>query len=305
MARRDEAAIRAPGRWRGPLLIAILALVWGSNFAWIKVSLHAFAPAQLTFTRTLLGALVLCAALAVRRERLPRTADTWAHLAVAALIGNALPYLLFALGQTRVDSSIAGTINATTPLWTLALVTALGHGEASTGRRVAGFVLGLLGCVVLLAPWNARGIDLIGALACQAAAISYAASYVYLARFLAPRALTPTVLSAAQLLTATAWTLLALIPNPGRMPTAQPGPLLAIAVLGILGTGAAYVVNYGLIRTQGAAGASVVIYFIPVVSVALGVTVLAEPFTPNRITGTALIITGVALTQSAILKLKS
>jgi drug/metabolite transporter (DMT)-like permease len=293
-----------PGRWRGPLVIAALALLWGSNFAWIKVSLGAFTPTQLTFGRVLLGALVLCAVVAVRRERVPRAAGIWVHLAVAALVANALPYLLFALAETRVDSSIAGIINATTPLWTLALVTALRHGETITGRRVAGFVLGLLGCAVLLAPWNAHGIYLIGALACLTAAICYAVSCVYLARYLAPRALTPTALSAAQLLIATVWTLLALAPNPGRMPTAQLGPLLALAVLGILGTGAAYVINYALIRTQGPAGASVVIYLIPVVSVMLGVTMLAEPFTPNLITGTALIITGVALTQPATREVK-
>lgn len=84
---------------------------------------------------------------------------------MAALVANALPYLLFALGETRVDSSIAGVANATTPLWTLALVVALRQGEPITTRRVAGFLLSLLGCLVLLAPWNAGTVDPLGALA--------------------------------------------------------------------------------------------------------------------------------------------
>jgi drug/metabolite transporter (DMT)-like permease len=82
----------------------------------------------------------------------------------------------------------------------------------------------------------------------EPAAVSYAVSYVYMARYLASRAITPTALSAAQLLTATAWTLLALASNPGHTPTAQPGPILALTILGILGTGTAYVINYALIR---------------------------------------------------------
>jgi len=45
-----------PAGVRGPLLIVALALLWGSNFAWIKVSLDAFTPAQITFGRMLLGA---------------------------------------------------------------------------------------------------------------------------------------------------------------------------------------------------------------------------------------------------------
>jgi drug/metabolite transporter (DMT)-like permease len=58
-----------------------------------------------------------------------------------------------------VDSSIAGVVNVTTPLWTLALVAALRQGEPVTARRVAGF---LLGCLVLLAPWNAGAVDPLG-----------------------------------------------------------------------------------------------------------------------------------------------
>lgn len=293
-----------PGGWRGLLLIVALAVIWGSNFTWIKVSLDVFTPVQLTFGRMLLGALVLCGVLvlssvfATQRQALPNDPGSWVHLGIAALIANALPYLLFALAETRVDSSVAGAVNATTPLWTLALVAALRQGEPVTARRVAGFLLGLLGCLVLLAPWNAGGVDPLGVLACLAAALCYAVSYVYLARYLAPRALTPMVLSAAQLVAATGWTLLVLIPDPGSMPsTARIGPWLALIVLGVLGTGLAYVINYALIRTEGAAGASVVIYLIPVVSIAFGAALLAEPLTVNLLVGTLMILVGVVLSR--------
>lgn len=286
-----------PSRWRGPLLVATLALLWGSNFAWIKVSLQAFTPTQVTFGRTLLGALVLCAVLAIQRQPLPRGGRTWAHLVVAALVANALPYLLFALGEIRVDSSIAGIANATTPLWTLALVVALRHGEPVTRRSVAGFILGLTGCVVLLAPWNAGHVDTLGALACLAAALSYAFSYVYMACYLTPQAITPTSLSAAQLIAATAWTVLMLAPHPGGAPSVQLGPWLALAVLGILGTGAAYVINYALIRAEGAAGASVVTYLVPVASIVLGDILLAERLTIGTAVGTILVLLGLVMTQ--------
>lgn len=293
-----------PGRWRGLLLIAALAVIWGSNFAWIKISLDVFTPAQLTFGRMLLGALVLCGVLvlgsviAAHRQALPNDLGSWIHLGIAALIANALPYLLFALAETRIDSSVAGTVNATTPLWTLALVAALRQGEPVTARRVAGFLLGLLGCLVLLAPWNTAAVDLLGVLACLAAAFCYAVSFVYLARYLTPRALTPMVLSAAQLIAATGWTLLVLAPDPGPPPgTARIGPWLALIVLGVLGTGLAYVINYALIRTEGAAGASVVIYLIPVVSIAFGAALLAEPLTVNLLVGTLMILVGVVLSR--------
>jgi drug/metabolite transporter (DMT)-like permease len=280
-----------------PFLIGVLALLWGANFAWIKLALGGFTPVQLTFGRMLLGALVLCAVVRLQRQRLPRGCRLWAHLIVAALVANALPYLLFAIGETRVGSSIAGIANATTPLWALVLVAALRQGERFGIRSVLGFLIGFAGCVVLFAPWNTGGTDTAGTLICLAAAISYAFSYVYMARYLTPYGLNLTVLSAAQLIAATGWTLLMLAPLPGPTPSAQLGAWLALLVLGALGTGAAYVVNYALIHTEGAAGASVVTYLVPITSVIIGAVALGESVTFDLALGTGFILAGVLLTR--------
>ncbi len=129
---------------KGSLLIATLALVWGSNFLWIKVALDAFSPIQLTVARMILGALVLLVVIAIRREKLPCDLPTWGHLFVAALVANASPYLFFALGETRVDSGIAGSLNATTPLWTLMLTFAVRQSNRLRAVQVIGLVLGFM-----------------------------------------------------------------------------------------------------------------------------------------------------------------
>ncbi|MGH3798331.1 MAG: DMT family transporter [Pseudonocardiaceae bacterium] len=284
---------------RGPVLIVALALLWGSNFAWIKIALRAFNPAQLTFGRMLLGALILCAVLAITHDRLPRGWQTWAHLTIAALVSNTAPYLLFALGETRVDSSIAEVLNATTPLWTLALVAATRYGEPIRPTQVAGFILGLTGCIVLYAPWNTHTIDPLATFYCLLAAISYAISYVYIAHYLTPKKITPTALAAAQLLAATGWTLLALTTHPGPTPHPTPGPWIALTILGLTGTGLAYIINYALIRTEGPTRASIVTYLVPIVSLTLGAAALGEPLTPNLLTGTTLILSGIAISRPA------
>jgi drug/metabolite transporter (DMT)-like permease len=126
----------------------------------------------------LLGALILLVVVVITHDRLPHDRSTWGHLTVAALVANAAPYLLFALGETRVDSSIAGVMNATTPLWTLALAAATRPAESIPPTQVAGFVLGLIGCTVIFAPWNSGTIDPLGTFYCLLAAVSYAISYV-------------------------------------------------------------------------------------------------------------------------------
>jgi drug/metabolite transporter (DMT)-like permease len=120
--------------------LALLALIWGSSFLWIKLADRGFAPVEVTFARLALGAATLFPVVAARREALPRSAPLWAQIALAALFANAIPYLLFAVAEQSVDTSTAGIINATTPLWTLTLAVAVQHQKSVTARQCAGLV---------------------------------------------------------------------------------------------------------------------------------------------------------------------
>jgi drug/metabolite transporter (DMT)-like permease len=75
------------------------------------------------------------------------------------------------------------------------------------------------------------------------------------------------------------------------------GNVAAIAVLGIIGTGFAYVLNYQIITSEGATVASTVTYLLPVVAIVLGVLVLGESITVTALAGIALVLGGVALTR--------
>ncbi len=279
--------------FRGPLLIGTLALVWGSNFLWIKVALEAFSPIQLTVARMVLGALVLLAVVAIRRDKLPADLATWGHLFVAALVANAAPYLLFALGETRVDSGIAGALNATTPLWTLALAFLVRQSSRLNALQVLGLVLGFLGSLLIFTPWNAGSVDTLGALFCLLAALSYGISYLYMSKYLTPKNLTPTVLSTSQLIAASVLTALTLPLDTAGTPKWSWLPWLSLAILGVLGTGLAYIINYALIRTEGPVGASVVTYLVPVASVAFGIAFLSELVPLLSLLGIAVILLGV------------
>ncbi|MQA12716.1 MAG: EamA family transporter [Pseudonocardiaceae bacterium] len=285
-------------RLRAPLLVAALALLWGSGFFWIKLSLAGLSPFQLTFARLALGAAVLGIIVAARRLPLPRSRAMWGHLTVAALISNAVPYTLFAIAEQTVPSSLAGTVNATTPLWTALLAYAASSDTGFTMRRVAGLIVGFAGALILLSPWNAADLgSTLGIVACLSAALSYGLSYVYQARYVTNRGYPPLVLAFGQLCASTVLLALTLPVAGGGAPQLTTMVLAAVVVLGVLGTGAAYVINYALITTEGPTAASVVTYLVPAVAVALGVTFLGEPIGPNLLTGGALILLGVALVR--------
>jgi hypothetical protein len=177
----------ATGR-RGTLLVALLALLWGSNFLWVKVALDGLSPALITFSRLATGVLVVFVLVRARGERLPRDRSTIVHLAVAALFANAAPYLLFAVGEQIVDSALAGILSATTPLWTVLVAVASRH-ERNIGRsQAAGIAVGFAGTLLIFQPWSSGASGTFGGqLACLAAAACYGVSYVYMSRHLAPR----------------------------------------------------------------------------------------------------------------------
>jgi drug/metabolite transporter (DMT)-like permease len=278
--------------------LALLALIWGSAFLWIKLAIRGFSPVEITFGRLALGAAVLFAVVLARREPVPRSRRLWAHIAVAALFGNAVPYLLFAVAEQTVDSSTAGIINATTPLWTVVLALAVRHQRSVTAWQGAGLIVGFGGALLIFAPWeSASGLASAGAFECLAASVSYAISYIYMDRYLAQRGMSPVTLAACQLLAATVMLAIALAVSGARTPHFTAVSVASLVILGVIGTGVAYVLNYQIITNEGATMASTVTYMLPVVAIVLGVVVLGETVTAMVLAGISLVLAGVALTR--------
>ena len=189
-------------------------------------------------------------------------------------------------------------INATTPLWTVALALAVRHQKSVTSWQATGLIIGFAGAVLIFTPWRtASGLTSAGDLECLAASISYAISYIYMDRFLARRGIGPVVLSACQLLAASLMLAIALAVSGAQTPHVTAESVAAVAVLGIIGTGFAYVLNYQIIISEGATVASTVTYLLPVVAIVLAIVVLGESITAIVLAGIALVMIGVALTR--------
>jgi drug/metabolite transporter (DMT)-like permease len=275
--------------------IAVLALLWGSGFLWIKLALTGLSPVHLTLVRCALGALTLLGLAFAARQRLPRDGRTWARLIVAAFFCNALPFALFGIGERTVDSGVAGVMNATTPLWSLLIGVALGTERRLNPARLLGLALGFAGIVVIFAPWQQSGLMSTGALALLGAGLSYAIAFAYMARKLPPDG-APLALSAAQLMTATALTALAL-PVADTAPHLTLTAVVAVTILGIFGTGITFYLNYRILSDEGPTAAATVGYLLPVVSVALGALFLGEPLSLRVVGGMAVVLVAVGLTR--------
>jgi drug/metabolite transporter (DMT)-like permease len=294
----DKAGEAAAIRWV-PTFVA-LSVIWGSSFALIKVAVDAgVTPMWVALWRCAFGALALLVICLVRRTALPRGRAAWGHALVLAALVNALPFTLFAFGETRVSSVLAGVWNATTPLMTLVFMLAVVPQERPTVRRLLGLLVGFSGVMIVLGVW--RGLDgatVTGSLACLGATAGYGAGFAYTRRFFSGRPESAAALSAAQIGCA-ALELVVVTPIAAGAPTWPGwGAGAALIVLGAAGTGIAFVMSLGVIRAAGPTVASTVTYVTPLWSTLLGAVLLAEPLGWNTVAGGLVVIFGVVLTRA-------
>ncbi|MDX8141924.1 DMT family transporter [Lentzea sp. BCCO 10_0061] len=282
----------------------LLALLWGSSFTLIKVSLEGLTPGQLVLSRLILGAAVLLSIAAVRKVALPRSGQIWGHIAAAGLFGNVIPFLLLSYGEKTTGAGIAGVLIGASPLLTLALATAALPTERATSRKAVGLVLGFIGVVLLIGPWDEALGSFSGRLACFGAAVSYAIGFVYVRKYLSPLGLAPLSLAASQLVAAAV--LQAVVtPFLGWRTPDFTGPVtMSIVLLGLFSTGLAYVLYFRLIGDVGATTASAVNYVVPVFAVLVSVVFLGEHVTWNLIAGGLVVLVGVAYAENRLGQLR-
>ncbi|MGH3330098.1 MAG: DMT family transporter [Nocardioidaceae bacterium] len=282
----------------------LLALLWGSSFSFIKVSLEGLTPSQVVLSRLVLGAAVLLAIARFRGVGLPLFGGIWGHLVAAALLGNVIPFLMLSYGEQTTGAGLAGVLVGSTPLLTLALATAVLPAERATSRKAVGLLVGFLGVVLVIGPWQDSVGSVIGQMACLGAALSYAGGFVYARKYLSPRGLAPLALAASQLVAAAALQALLTPFLAWHTPHMTGRVSASIVVLGLLGTGLAYVLYFRLIGDVGATTASAVNYVVPVGAVLISVALLGEPVTWNLLVGCLVVLAGMAFAEDRIKQLR-
>jgi drug/metabolite transporter (DMT)-like permease len=282
------------------LLFVLLGFFWGSSYLFIKIGVDAgLPPLTLVALRLLFGFLLLAAVVAAARERLPRRARTYAHLAVIAVLSVALPFGLITWAEQSVDSTLAAVINGAIPLVVIVIAALVLPDERITVPRVAGLLVGIIGVAILVGfdPAVLSGTGALPALALLGSTVSYAAGGVYARRFLS--GLRPMIAALFEVAFALVivGVLATLVDGPIALPS-RADALFAVVWLGLLGSGLAFLVFFRLLGRWGATRTSLVAYLIPVVGLVLGAVVLREPIDARLVAGTALVVGGIGLVNA-------
>src|SRR5438128_4549296 len=155
--------------------LATLYVVWGSTYLGIMLAIRTMPPFFMSAARFLVAGAFLFALSPRRQERLGPRAWAAALVAGGALLTIGNGGITWA--EQRVDSGVAALLVATMPLW-LALFDRLVFGRRLSASGWAGLLVGLGGVALLVSP-GGGGTDLVGGLACVAAAAAWAAGSLY------------------------------------------------------------------------------------------------------------------------------
>lgn len=281
----------------------VLGAIWGSSFLFMRFAVVEFGPLPTAAMRVGIGAAFLVP-LMLWKGHARAFRENWLAVCLVGIVNSAIPFALFSFALLAITTGLSAILNATVPLFG-ALVAWAWLKDRPTGSRVLGLGIGFLG-VALLA-WdgasfkpNASGIAPAWAvLACLGATVCYAVAASATRRFL--KGLPPLVTATgSQVGSAAALLLPALWAWPAELPGSR--AWLAVAVLGLLCTGIAYVLYFRLIEQAGPARTLAVTFLVPVFAIVYGLLFLGEKVTPWMLACGAIVVCGTAL-STGLLKL--
>lgn len=290
------ASPRAFGPREAALLLS-LASMWGLSFLFIELALRGLGPMWIVVGRTGIGALVLLAATRLRGHRVPDSVRPWRQLLLLGIVTNAVPWSAVAWAQQSLPSGLVALLMAAVPSSTLVVSVLVGL-ERFTLARVLGLGLALSGVGLTVAADLGDPGRLIAIGTVIVATVMYASGAVYANRRVSGTASALTI-ATGQVVSAFAVTVpvaLVVDPLPDRG-ALTPSVLGAVAALGALGTGIAFLIFYTLIERVGATNTTLVTYLIPLVAVIAGALILSERLAPPAMAGGGLIVLGVYLAQ--------
>lgn len=271
--------------------LILLAAIWGASYLFMRISAPAMGAVFLVELRVTSAALFLAAVALIFNRRF-NLRQNWRPYLILGGLNAALPFCLFAYAAQTLSASMMSILNATTPIWG-ALVGALIYRHKLSANKLIGMLLGMTGVTilvgydpVLLTPGALPAIlAVLGATLCYGLGSTYAQAKQEIGSFNIAHG---SLWGAGTVLLP----FLALSSMPGT-PTHL--DIASVLTLGVLCTGVAYIVFFGLIRDIGAPSTLTVTYLIPVFGVFWGAVFLDEQLGWHTLAGSIVVLLGTAL----------
>ncbi|WP_029146405.1 DMT family transporter [Microbacterium luticocti] len=284
-----NAATRVSGR--GWMLFATMSVVWGITYLFISEAVESYSPAAVVSARTLIGALVLLP-IAIDRKALRPALRVWPWVLVFGAVEMAGPFFLLSSAEQTLPSGLTGLLVSTVPLWAAIIGFVVGDRALLTPVRLIGLLVGFGGVAVIVAGQGVTVADPGAALVAVTQVLVTAVMYAIVPFVIATKLRDVPSLGSVTLGLAAvgiAYLPVALLTQ-HEVPTVR--STVSLLLLGVVCTAVAFVAFFALIGEVGPVRAPLFTYVNPVVAIALGAIVLAEPLTLGLLVGFPLVLLG-------------
>lgn len=271
-----------------------LSIIWGSSFILMKEGMYALSAYQVASIRILSAGLVLTPFALKALKQVPR--NKWLLVILSGLLGNFFPAYLFCIAETEIDSSLAGILNALTPMFTILVGISFFQLKANS-TKIFGVIIGFAGlCLLMLSGKEVSFNNLSYAGLVLLATLFYGINVNMVGRYMkevgslniASLAFVFLIIPSSIILYSTGYLNMALLNNTVLKATG------ASFILGVLGTAFASIIFYMLVKRAGTLFASMVTYGIPFVAVFWGL-LYGEQITLLQVGCLGVILCGVYL----------
>ena len=274
---------------KGWALFALVGVLWGVPYLFMKVAVEELSTPVIVFSRLLIGAAVLVP-LALYEKTLRPALKYWKYIALYAVAEMVIPWTLITSAQKDLSSGVVALLVATVPIWATLFAHHTGDSTAAHRTRIFGIALGLIGIIFLV------GIETLNDFGNMRALIQVliaSASYAYAVNMItrkAPDTSGVAINGIAMALSTVIFAPFALTHLPSQTPSNE--AILATIGLGVICTAFAFWVFFIVLNEIGAARASLVVYPNTAVAVVLGIFLLDEQLTLAIAIGLPMVLLG-------------
>ncbi len=273
-------------------LLVLLAIIWGSSFFNIKIATYSYDPITLALVRVIFASIPLLILCKFKNIKIEAFEKNWSIFALIGLCNIVIPFVLIAIGTSKIHSYLAAILMSTTPLSGSILAHFFIRDEKLSFLKLLGVLIGFSGVVLLFFDKLIINED----------NFFYALITILGSTFYCIGGLLTIKLKNKKnenvTTSTTIWSVLLLLPCAMIIETPwNSSPTLAstlsLLYLGVVATGFAWLIRFRILTVNGLVFQTQVAYLIPIFGIIFGYFLMDEIITWRVLFSLVIILTGI------------
>ncbi len=273
-------------------LLILLAIIWGSSFFNIKIATESYDPFTLALVRVIFASIPLLILCKLNEIKIQAFSKNWKIYAIIGLCNIAIPFVLIAIGTSKINSYLAAILMSTTPLSGSILAHIFTKDEKLSFLKSLGVLIGFCGIVLLFFDKVIINQEnFMYALITILGSTFYCIGGLLTLRLKKERNENVTT-------STTLWSVIFLLPfslifetpwnsNPSLIST------ISLMYLGIIATGFAWLIRFRILTVNGLVFQTQVAYLIPIFGIFFGYFIMDEIITWRVLVSLVIILLGI------------